>query len=196
MAQEIIPRWEWRTFSESFAGSSNPFASFEAGDAQDSDEVYFLSSANSENVKVRDALIDIKTLQHVNPDGLQQWKPILKHGFPLPAAEIKQVFDVLAAAPPTLTRADYTLQQLVDELIMPVPSLRVVKVHKRRTRYTVDGCMAEVADIAVEDKTIRTIALELEDAAHVIATVRKLGLAGYQNISYPVGLKRLIGMAS
>jgi exopolyphosphatase/guanosine-5'-triphosphate,3'-diphosphate pyrophosphatase len=196
MAGEIVPRWEWRAFGESFGGSENPFASYEASGTANSDEIYFLSPATSENVKVRDGLLDIKKLQTANSDGLEQWKPVMKHGFPLPAAEVKSMFEVLGVAAPTLARSDYSLQQLIDEVITPVPGMRVVKVHKTRTRYTVEGCMAEMAEVAADGQRTLTIALELEDAAKVIAAVRKLHLESYGNISYPKGLKRLVGMAS
>jgi exopolyphosphatase/guanosine-5'-triphosphate,3'-diphosphate pyrophosphatase len=196
MSKEIIPRWEWRTFGDNFAGSENPFAAFEAGDAQDSDEIYFLSPVTSENVKVRDGLMDIKKFQRANPDGLEQWKPVLKHGFPLPASDASTVFEILGISSPKMARQEYTLEQFIQELITPVAGMRLVNVHKTRTRYTVDGCMAEVADVVADGKRIRTIAMELEDPAQVIATVRQLGLDRYENISYPRGLKRLVGMTS
>ena len=196
MGKEIIPRWEWRTFGDNFAGSGNPFAAFKAGDTQASDEIYFLSPVNSENVKVRDSLMDIKKFQLANPDGLEQWKPVLKQGFPFPAADVSKVFDVLGVPPPKLSRTEYTLDQFIQELITPVPGMRVVKVHKTRTRYTVDGCMAELAEVVADGKRTHTIAMELEDPAQVIATVRKLNLDSYENISYPRGLKRLVGMTS
>jgi exopolyphosphatase / guanosine-5'-triphosphate,3'-diphosphate pyrophosphatase len=196
MANEIIPRWEWRAFGDDFGGTGNPFAGYQSSGTQDSDETYFLSPASSENVKVRDGLLDIKKFQLANADGLEQWKPVLKHGFPLPAAEIKSMFEVLGVPAPALSRADYTLQQLVDEVITPVPGMRVVKVHKTRTRYNVEGCMSESAQVTVDGKATRTIALELEDAGKVIGAVRKLGLDSYGNVSYPKGLKRLVGMTS
>jgi exopolyphosphatase / guanosine-5'-triphosphate,3'-diphosphate pyrophosphatase len=196
MANEIIPRWEWRAFGDDFGGTGNPFAGYQSSGTQDSDETYFLSPASSENVKVRDGLLDIKKFQLANADGLEQWKPVLKHGFPLPVAEIKSMFEVLGVPAPALSRADYTLQQLVDEVITPVPGMRVVKVHKTRTRYNVEGCMSESAQVTVDGKATRTIALELEDAGKVIGAVRKLGLESYGNVSYPKGLKRLVGMTS
>jgi len=196
MSKEIIPRWEWRTFGDNFAGSANPFAAFKAGDTQGSDEIYFLSPVNSENVKVRDSLMDIKKFQLANPDGLELWKPVLKQSFPFPAADVSKVFDLLGVAPPKLSRTEYTLDQFIQELITPVPGMRVVKVHKTRTRYTVDGCMAELAEVVADGKRTHTIAMELEDPAQVIATVRKLNLDSYENISYPRGLKRLVGMTS
>jgi exopolyphosphatase/guanosine-5'-triphosphate,3'-diphosphate pyrophosphatase len=196
MANEIVPRWEWRAFGDSFGGSENPFAGYEPSGTQESDEIYLLSPDSSENVKVRDGLLDIKKFQRANADGLEQWKPVLKHGFPLPMAAVMSMFNVLGVTSPTLARGDYTLQQLTDELVASVPGMRVVKVHKTRTRYTVDGCMSEIAQVAADGKATRTIALELEDAAKVIAAVRKLGLESYGNVSYPKGLKRLVGMTN
>ena len=46
--------------------------------------------------------------------------------------------------------------------------MRVVKVHKRRTRYTVGGCMAELSEVVANGKPTRTLAVESEDAAAVM----------------------------
>jgi exopolyphosphatase/guanosine-5'-triphosphate,3'-diphosphate pyrophosphatase len=193
---KIIPRWEWRTFGDSFGAADAAFAALTAKDITESDEIYFLAPATNENVKVRDKLMDIKTLQQVNADGLEQWMPVMKGTFPLPAAEVNKVFATFGIAAPALARADYTLEQFIDELAKPGDRLRVVNVHKKRARYTVDGCMAEMTDVTADGKTTRTVALELADPAHVIATVRKIGLGEFENINYPRGLKQLVGMKS
>jgi exopolyphosphatase/guanosine-5'-triphosphate,3'-diphosphate pyrophosphatase len=192
--ENIIPRWEWRTFGESFGKADQQFAA--TGAAQESDELYFLSPANNQNVKVRDMLMDIKTLQQVNPDGLEQWKPVMKGSFPLPAVEVTKVFDLLGVVPPPLSRANYTLQEFIDELAEPGARLRAVKVHKSRARATIDGCTAEMTEIVADGKWTRTVALESEDPDRVIATVRKLGLDRFENTSYPRGLKQLVGTKS
>jgi exopolyphosphatase / guanosine-5'-triphosphate,3'-diphosphate pyrophosphatase len=194
--ENIIPRWEWRTFGESFGESDDRFAGLEPGSVQESDEVYLLSAVTDENVKVRDLLMDIKTLERVNPDGLEQWKPVMKRAFPLPAAEVKNVFTALGVAPPPLARADYTLEQVVGELLEPSGRLRVVAVHKKRARYKVDGCMTEMTEVVADGRRTRTVAIESEDPARVIATVRKLGLDRFENINYPRGLKQLVGINS
>ena len=48
--------------------------------------------------------------------------------------------------------------------------------------------MAEVADLEVDGRVARTIAVESEDPSAVIAAVRRLGLDGQVNTSYPRGL--------
>ncbi len=191
--ENIIPRWEWRTFGDSFGAVDGQFAALEPGSVQESDETYLLSPVTDENVKIRDLLMDIKTLEQVNPDGLEQWKPVMKGAFPLPAAQVKDVFAALGVTPPPLARTDYSLEQFVSELAEPGERLQVVQVHKKRARYKVDGCMAELTDVVADGKKTRTVALESEDPARVIAAVRKLGLDKFQNISYPRGLKQLVG---
>ncbi len=191
--EKIIPRWEWRTFGESFGEAEAKYAAFTPTDIQESDELYFLSPASDQNVKVRFDLMDIKTLVEVNADGLEQWKPVMKAKFPLAADEVKKVLAALDVNPPSLERAEYTLDQFVSELAVPA-GLRAVQVHKRRVRYKVNGCTSELTDVVADGHKTRTVALELEDAARVISTVRELGLDRFPNISYPRGLKQLLGM--
>ena len=75
---------------------------------------------------------------------------------------------------------------------MPSGRIRAISVQKRRVRYTVGGCMAELSEVVADGKPTRTIAVESEDAAAVIAAVRSLGLGGYVNTSYPRGLATLV----
>ena len=183
----IIPRWEWRVFGTGFGAAEEAFAALTPGSIAESDEVYLLSGTGS-NVKVRDGLMDIKFLREVDGDGLERWEPVMKEGFPLPAAEVPRVFDALGVLAPPLTRDAYSLDQFLAELVEPSDGVRVVRVHKRRQRYTLANCMAEVADLEVEGRVARTIAVESEDPSAVMAAVRRLGLDGQGNTSYLAGL--------
>ena len=193
---KIIPRWEWRTFGESFGDADQRFASISPHDVEDSDELYLLSPVVDENVKIRSQLMDIKALQQVNSDGLEQWKPVMKAGFPLPADDVRKVFEALQIQAPPLARPAYTLDQLRMELVKPTGRVRTVDVHKQRARYRIDDCPAEMTEVVADGKRVRTVAVESEDPSRVIAVVRGLGLGGVTNVSYPRGLKRLVGMAS
>ncbi len=188
---EITPRWEWRSFGRRFGEAETRLAALTPGGVQESDEIYLLSDAGG-NVKVRDALIDIKLLRQVNADGLEQWTPVMKAGFPLPVTEAAKVFGALRLPAPSLSGASYTLDEIVKEFAALGCAIREVKVHKRRTRYTVGGCMAELCDVVANGKFTRTIAVESEDAARVIHAVKELGLGGYMNTSYQRGLTALI----
>ncbi|HVO27729.1 MAG TPA: hypothetical protein VMW56_29320 [Candidatus Margulisiibacteriota bacterium] len=192
--ETVIPRWEWRTFAASFGDAERRMRKLEAGDVQESDELYFLAPGSDANVKVRSQLMDIKTLEQVSTDGLEQWRPVMKGEFPLPAAEVQKICAALHVAPPA-ARGVYTLEQLQAELTHPSRGVRVVRVHKRRRRGTVGGCLAEVTDVVADGQATRTVAIEFEDPARVRAAVREMGLDRFENVSYPRGLKRLIGMA-
>ncbi len=189
----IIPRWEWRTFGARFGAAEAHFAALAPGAVQESDELYLLSG-EGDNVKVRDDLMDIKVFREVNADGLERWEPVMKAGFPLAATDVARVLGALRLAVPPLARESYTLDQFVEELARPA-GVRPVAVHKRRVRYTVGGCTAEVSDVLADGRPIRTIAIESEDAAAVIAAVRSVGLGDYFNTSYPRGLAAVLAGA-
>ncbi len=188
---EITPRWEWRSFGQRFGEAEGRLAQLDPNGVQESDEIYLLSGAG-DNVKVRDALMDIKVLREVNADGLEQWTPVMKAGFPLPAAEAEKVLEALGLPIPTPLRASYTLDEFSEDFARPGGAIRMVKVHKRRTRYTVGGCTAELSEVVANGKPTRTIAVESTDAEGVIRAVRELGLGGYMNTSYPRALAALI----
>jgi exopolyphosphatase / guanosine-5'-triphosphate,3'-diphosphate pyrophosphatase len=190
----IIPRWEWRTFGNQFGVAETRFAELKPTGVQESDELYVLAGTG-DNVKIRDGLMDIKVLREVDPNGLERWEPVMKQGFPLGAADMRNVFAALNLAAPRLDRNTYTLDQFLDELVVPSGVLRPVNVHKRRVRYTVGGCTSEVTEIKAEGKATRSIAIESEDASAVIAAVASVGLACYFNTNYPRGLRALLKAA-
>ncbi|MFM5819873.1 Ppx/GppA phosphatase family protein [Aeromonas sanarellii] len=188
---EIRPRWEWRSFGRRFGAAEERLARLAPSGVQESDEIYLLSGAG-ENVKVRDALMDIKVLREVNADGLEQWTPVMKAGFPLPGVEAVKVLEALRLPVPTSVRESYTLDEFIGQFAAPGGTVRAVRVHKRRVRYTVDGCMAELSEVVADGKSTRTLAVESEDAAGVMRAVQGFGLEGYTNTSYPRGLAALI----
>jgi len=187
----IVPRWEWRTFGTRFGVAETQFAALPPVGVQESDEIYFLGGADA-IVKVRDDLMDVKVLREVDANGLQRWEPVMKQGFPLPAADAAKVFELSSLTAPKLTRDAYTLAQFVDELAVSGGALRPVKVHKRRVRYTVGGCTSEVSDVRADGMLNRTIAIEAEGAAAVVSAVASVGLGGYLNTNYLHGLRSLL----
>ena len=191
----IIPRWEWRTFGRQFGAAEAKFAELTPSPVHESDEIYLLvqgDAATADSVKIRDDLLDVKSLREVSADGLERWEPVLKVGFPLSAANVERVSDALHLPRPAPARDGLTLDQFLDGLIAPSGTVRAVKVHKRRVRFTVGGCMAELSDVVADGHATRTIAIESTDKPAVIAAVRDVGLDGYVNTSYPHGLEALL----
>ena len=143
---EIIPRWEWRTFGKTGFGESEELIRGRSqAQVRKSGEVYILSKQSMNNTKVRDDLMDIKTLKAVNQDKLEQWNPILKATFPLGPDVLPGVFAALGVPLPPLQRDAYSLRQYIDDLILPRPELRVVQVVKERHGFMIDGCIVEIA---------------------------------------------------
>ncbi len=189
----IIPRWEWRSFGTGFGAADAKFAALATEKIQESDEVYLLSPVTDANVKIRAELMDLKTLEQTDQAGLEQWRPVMKASFPLGPGDVRTVCAALGVPPPA-GRDAFTLDQLVAELGVPGRGVRAVAVHKRRLRYTINGCMSEMTDVIAGGAPVRTVAIESEDAGRVVEAVRAMGLAGFPNISYPRGLKAVVGM--
>jgi exopolyphosphatase/guanosine-5'-triphosphate,3'-diphosphate pyrophosphatase len=191
----IVPRWEWRTFG-GFAEAERKLAAIAPERVHESDEIYLLSVASDASVKVRDGRMDVKLLEAVDGDGLEQWKPAMKAEFPLAAAGVRGVFDALGVPAPSFSRETYTADQFVRELIDPDPRLRALEVHKHRERFTVGGAMAELSEVRAAERARGTIAIESEDSSLVVAAVRELGLPLRPNVCLARGLKALVGFGA
>jgi len=195
-AHEIVPRWEWRTFGESFGDAESRLRAGSGPEIEVSDELYVLSLESAASVKVRGGSMDVKRLEAVSEDGLERWRPVLKAVFPLSAADAGAVLDTLGVAASALARDEYTLDELLDEVVRPDPALHAIDVHKRRERFTFAGCMAELSQFRTEAGARRTIAIESEDPARVLAAVSELGLKSRTNVNVPRALKALVGIGA
>ena len=169
MTEPIIPRWEWRNFGDALRAADTRFDALTPGEVRESDEVYLLSALTDASVKLRDGLIDVKVLREISADGLERWEPVLK----APAARSPDDLGVLAGA-------------------LGVETL-VVRVHKRRAHYLLDGCMAERSEIRSEHGERQTIGIESEDPDLVRRIVAELGFDVRRNVSLPRELKLLAG---
>jgi exopolyphosphatase / guanosine-5'-triphosphate,3'-diphosphate pyrophosphatase len=187
----IVPRWEWRTFGTHFGVAEERFAALDSTGVQESDETYLLDSGSTGNAKIRDHLMDIKLLRETQHD-LERWEPVMKAAFPIDRDDARQVFDTLGMPAPALDRDRYTEEDFLEAVDGPRGPLQRVDVHKRRVRYTVNGCTSEVTDLVANGSPTRTIAIESTDQAAVLDGVRQMGLGGYLNTNYGAGLRALI----
>jgi len=188
---EIIPRWEWRTFQNDLGKPEVNIRSYQEEKTRESSEVYILSEVSMDNTKIRDGLMDIKTLQQVNENRLELWLPIMKGEFPLTASEIEKVFKCFRVSLPKNMKDTYSYEEYLSELINPSKLLKAVNVHKKRTGFTIDGTIVEIAEVTVDGKVIKTAAVEHPDPELVFATVQKLELNIFPNINYLHGLKAI-----
>ena len=94
----------------------------------------------------------------MNDDGLERWEPVMKAAFPLST-------DVAA---PAFAADAHPLDRFLSALVEPEGLACAVRVYKRRVRYTVGGCIAELSAVQADGTQLRTVAIESEDAAAVI----------------------------
>lgn len=184
-------RWEWRTFGEQFGGAEERLGPIAPESVVESDETYLLAAESVDAVKLRDGLMDVKHLEQVD-DGLELWKPVMKASLPISAADARAVLAALRVSAP-LDRDTYDLADLATAA---GGAIRMVPVHKLRRHCTIGGCMAELTDLRTGDRSTRTIAIESEEPARVIAAVRELGLGSRRNVNVPRGLRALVGPSS
>ena len=172
---EIIPRWEFRTFGQTFGAAEAAFAAMTPGAVQETDEVYLLvddGQPTTDVVKIRFDLMDVKTLREVSPAGLERWEPVAKVAFPLAPADLAIVTRALRLPSTPSDDAASSLEGFLAEVARPDGPVRAVAVHKRRVRYAPGGCTAEVSDVTADGQPVRTIAIEAEDPVAVVAAVR------------------------
>ncbi len=186
---EIIPRWEWRTFTHQ-PDVETQIATYPLTRQVESSDVYILSELSMENAKVRNDLMDIKSLQVVTKDGLEQWKPVKKEKFPLSLDEVRKMFGVFRVPMPEFSQDTCTFDEFV-ELVKTDDRLICVTVDKSRRLYDVDGCIVEVADLKIAGRSIMTVAVELEDPDKVREIIHMLGLTGLENINYVTAIKQM-----
>ncbi len=192
--EKIIPRWEWRTFGQDLSDGIKTIQAYPEEKVRTSSEIYILSQNSNDNTKIRDELMDIKTLLRVHQQGLEQWTPILKASFPIHINDLAIVYKAFNLPLPFLKKDEYTYEEYLNELIIPNKSLIMVNVVKERHGFTIDDAIVEFANVKFNNVPIQTIAVEHADPDLVLKTVNKLGLDHYENINYIKAMKRQVGL--
>jgi len=193
-SNKIIPRWEWRCFAPSLTTIAQAVAVPSDAASRESDEIYVIDPRGTENVKVRDGILDIKQLRQIDANGLELWEPVFKASFPLSRSDLAAASAAWPLPLQTLPRETYTIEQFIEGAISLRTDLRVVRVHKSRRTFTFAGCIAELVRLAVESRTLESFSLEHEDPTRILAALLTLGLDGHANTNYSLGLSRALGL--
>ncbi|MGE5201844.1 MAG: hypothetical protein ACM3O6_07235 [Acidobacteriota bacterium] len=194
-ASEIVPRWEWRCFAPSLATIEQAVAIPSDTPSRESDEIYMLDPAGTENAKIRDGILDIKRLRQTDADGLELWEPVFKARFPLSRSDLAAASAVWPLPLETLPRETHTVEQFIEAAVALRAGLRAVRVRKSRRAFTHAGCIAELVRLVVEARTLESFSLEHEDRARILGALRMLGLDPHANTNYSLGLRRALGLA-
>ena len=192
---DIKPRYEFRIWAESLSNLQDKLRRLAAPvRTEASKETYLISAATDRcNAKIRDDLMDIKIL--INTDrGLEQWKPVLKAGFPLERSVIDaQIFPGLELKAPHLSSVRYGMDEFLHAVIRKQPEIEIVPVSKTRLQFALDACQAEFASTIINILARDTGAVESADPDAVLELIRRLGIEGSPNTSYINQIKQILG---
>jgi hypothetical protein len=190
---EIKPRYEFRIWSESLSPLRAKLEAKAEARETKSQETYLISAVTEKcNAKIRAALMDIKVLI-AEDRGLEQWKPIMKSGFPLARAVItEQIIPSLQLTPPALPRDEYTMDEFFQEVVQKEPKIAVVDVAKTRYQFNIGRCAIEYSNITINKLRRDTVAVESTDPNAVLQLVRELGI-NEPNVSYIREIRRIVG---
>jgi len=193
---EIKPRYEFRIWAESLAPLRAKLEALAPPRETNSAETYLISAVTERcNAKIRAELMDIKLLV-AEDRGLEQWKPILKAGFPLSKSVIaEQVFPSLEVAAPPLAKAEYTFDEFLQQVVRPQAKVAVVEVTKTRYQFNIGVCASEYSLITINGVQRDTVAVESTDADAVLNLVAELGIHE-QNVSYIREIRRILGRSA
>ena len=192
------PRFEFRSFGQSFEDSAKRMARFsvpipEKVWERESEEIYILSKTNDiNNTKIRDGKMDIKTFVQT-VDGLEQWNPLMKGEFPISKKVLlDEVFPAFKVKMPVLNKEVYTFDEFMA-IIDSHPDLQGVRVYKQRFGYMVNNTLCEVGNVLINGAKVVTINSESTELNDIKKTIADCNLKGVENINYLQAIKRVIG---
>ena len=189
----VALRWEWRTFARSLPIDRTGREQVVAPPEAPHTEIYLLSARAPHNVKVRNARLEIKTLERSTHDGIELWRPALTAPFPLSVEDLQAMYAAweLPNQEPAAPVVD--VATLLRTVVDVRAELRAVVVSKQRSRLVLDGCPGERATLLIDGAHWETLAFEHVDAEIVRGAVQTAGLASLPATSYPAALKAAVG---
>jgi hypothetical protein len=197
MNTEVVPRAEFRVFGqgviETVRGHMYNGKTVLQQARRMPAETYVVSAHTDDaNVKLRDALLDIKLRVGLTPQGYDIYQPVAKLAFPLSAAQLVVVLSHLAVSTPP-AQDTYSAKQFIA-LARAHPALRVATVEKMRYGFTIDAAICEYAQVWFNGALMETACAESEDHAGLEQVVAGLGLAGMPNTPYVRAAKQVLGL--
>jgi hypothetical protein len=156
-------------------------------------ETYFLSRHTDEaNVKVRDGLLDIKTMIGTTPQGYEIFQPRGKFQFPVKADELREIIRNLKVSM-DLDRESYTFEQFL-EMARAHRELVPVTVEKMRYGFSVNAIICEYAEVWFNGALVESACCESEDHEGMGKAIEALGIAKMPNTNYLRAAKKVVGL--
>lgn len=194
---EVVSRYEYRIFARRLNTVRRRLQAMAPCDAvSDSRDIYLLDChlAPVNNIKVRDGKLEYKKLIE-RYQGLERWQPAGEWAFPVSVDTVRQLWSSIALKHSRMQSAGLSYEELIH-LLGSNGYMRCIHVCKRRYRFDLKDCAAEIDRLLVEGHAFESCAVESGDPQSVMNVLKDLQLTGDTNCSYPGFLCRGAGVRS
>jgi hypothetical protein len=194
---EIVPRYEFRIFGTCLGMAEQRLRALAPCESiSESREIYLLDGDRVQemNIKIRRGKLELKRLIDRHR-GLERWRPDGQWAFPVAADTLRDT--LWPAALPEQVTARFTMLSGNDLLRLVAHrdvSLQRANVAKRRFRFSLPACRAELDQLLVNGAAIESLAVESEDPQALLGLQSTLRLEDCENQCYPLALSRILGV--
>ena len=176
-------RWEWRVFAEApFASLTPLFARLTPANSKKNSDIYIISPSTDANLKIRNNMLDVKTLLETAASGAERWSPAFRCAFPPQADSLPEIRKRAGAAVP----ASFWRGEAAGE--WP----RLVRVDKQRDIYVVEKTIIETGTADFCGRRLWTLCAEGLDLAQIEYFARGCRLAERPVTGYVKMLKTFL----
>jgi exopolyphosphatase / guanosine-5'-triphosphate,3'-diphosphate pyrophosphatase len=191
------PRYEFRVFAPDLSWMEARIRTLAPlGRYRESLETYLLVPGRNEvNLKIRDGALELKRLIE-RRRGLEQWRPEFRLDLPADGPALAEHLKALVNLGQRLDEGGpRDAEDLFALLAEAQPGVATASLFKKRFGFVLDDCLAEVVEVLINGARLMSVALESEEPRAVLALRVKLGMEGWDNVSYVLAAERVLGRA-
>ena len=191
------PRYEFRVFAPDLSWMEGRIRTLAPlGRYRESLETYLLVPGRTDaNLKIRDGALELKRLIE-RRWGLEQWRPDFRLDLPADAQALAEHLKILGdLGHGSDESGPRDVEDLVALLADAQPGVAAASLFKKRFGFELDDCLAEVVEVLINGARLMSVALESEQPRAVLALREKLGMEGWDNVSYVLAAERVLGCA-
>ena len=176
-------RWEWRVFSKRpFDALAPLFDRLQPSNRKQNTDIYIVSPDTDANLKIRNNMLDVKTLLEKSPGGAERWSPVFRCSFPPQEDSLAELEHQTGfKAPDAFWRGN-------GETEWP----RLVRVEKDRSIYVVEKTIIETGTADFCGERLWTLCAEGLDLEQIEYFARGCGLASQPVMGYIKMLKEYL----
>jgi hypothetical protein len=191
------PRYEFRVFAPDLSLMEARIRTLAPlGRYRESLETYLLVPGRNEvNLKLRDGALELKQLIE-RRWGLEQWRPGFRLDLPADGRALAgHLKDLVNLGQGLDEGGPQDAEGFVALLAEAQPGVATASLFKKRFGFVLDDCLAEVVEVLINGARLTSVALESERPRAVLALREKLGMDGWDNLSYVLAAERVLGRA-